>query len=577
LTILNRNYADTHYHFFQNRLMRWMIDQTLLTAKRSDNSRELMLLTSGLASNRTSSEWLKTDFEFLWNAARFWANYSVSPNDLFSDWGNSWSGYVWHIPNAGYGDWEEWDEFFSSLTLNLYIQFWAKLFRNGVPEEVRTRFWNSLWEEYCRHRSINPGTSREITVPMLRRIASQFIDYKSIMENVDSVLQEICETADIPWYQVEQPIWAQSISKLLPILHGKPDMPIGWDVVFILLLLAANHDFSELSLTGFFESQDKSIQDWLHVEIEEMKKKPVGCFEFWFPLQNHTSKPILEVSLNQSTRIVGVSVEQAKLLSEASGISPRPTVSEGDAFVVIRRMHKSPLRAREDAIRELGNTQTMLRTADTGFRWEAAFFYFWTFISDDLDPHFKDHFVAERRDNRQIYPPLSEDWLIKYRDWVSSIEANTSELGEALFIAMRWQGLSRVQDGAESEFLCLWIALERLGNGGYHYKRLIPHFAGTIWHWSMFQGVEPQRRLRGIYHDRRNVENLINQLAGIRSHEVAHRGQFRGKKDIRYGTWLLKHLVNDLTVCLMEILQRNNNIKKFEDMERYMDERAGFI
>ncbi|WP_067566602.1 hypothetical protein [Ferroacidibacillus organovorans] len=552
--------------------MRWIIDRTLLINKNNQGSREKKLQESGFAVERAEPAWIGYDEGFLWNAIRYWSQYFILTEEGTTSWAYSWRDYVCRFPNVVFGDWDEWDALITVFIRNLYLSFWNSQLSRNNSKDVRRKFWNSLWVFYAKTQGFDVEPTLERVQSVIDEIVQNEPFDLSVLGQTDLVLEKMCAVSEIQWEGVSHPGWANFIQFTHAPVWEEPEMSLDWDIPLVLYEMATGIGMSAEMILSFLTQNMDDIVKHLTAIIHQVHSRPSDLYEFWFPLLNHALLSDSEVEMDSNTKLVGISETLAQTLTNASGIGPRPPVRRGDAFVVVSCYGKTSTRAREDALRELGHIQTMLRVADAGFRWEVSFYYFITMdLSNRGLP--KDHFfMAERRDNRQVYPELTDEWLTKYRDWLAKIEDKPGEVAESLLVAMKWQGLSRVQDGAESEFLCLWIVLERLGNGSYHYKKTIPHVAGTLWNWSMWSSLSNYERLRGNYQDRRLMERIIGELGNLRSREVAHRGQFTGKKDVRYATYILKHLVNDLIRWTIALLMERDDIRSFDDLTQYIDQ-----
>lgn len=576
MTLLGRSYLETQYRCFSNIVMRWVIDHTLIEIGHVERFKGQQPLLSGLIKEKGKIAWPIRHKEFLWNAIRYWSERLMMKDEAATSWAYSWRRYVCGIPDVGHADWDEWDALFSVFLRDTYLKYWHEQFTEDLPLDVRRKFWNILWVAYAKTQDIDVESSLRDVQPVIEKEIEIEPFNIAMLNRIDAVLEEMCRVARVP-SEVAQPIWGQFPTCLnLPIWDGS-EIPDDWDVPLVLLASAAEHRLEQQAIVDFLERNTETIGKWLATNVEIVCSQPTDLYEFWFPLQNHTLPPESEVSMGPNSKIVGISEELARRLNDSKGIGPRPASSVGDAYIVISVYGKTMTRAYEEALRELGRIQTMLRVADTGFRWETGFYYFVTVRETDRELPKGEFYIAYRRDNRQVFGPLSPERLTKYRDWLNRIEKKPGEIAEAVLVAMKWQGLSRVQDGAESEFLCLWIALERLGNGNYHYKKIIPRIAGSIWHWPMWSSLPADERFRGIYQDRILMERIVEDLGDLRSSEVAHRGEFRGKKDVRYATWVLKHLVNDLIRWIVTLMMERDDIRTFEDLTRYVDQSLQLI
>lgn len=577
MSLLNRQYYETQYRIFGNIAMRWIIDRSILMTKKHQGSKNKQLFQSGLVKEQDETSWITSDEGFLWNVLRYWSEYFLMGEEYSTSWAYSWRQYICGIPNVGYGDWDEWDALITVFIRSLYLDYWNAQFVDNDSKDVRHRFWSSLWEIYAKSKLIEVIPTLEKIQPVIYKMVQTEPFNLSVLNQIDSVLEQMCEVNGISYKGVRQPGWINFLKYPNDPMCEEPENPLDWDLPLVVFARVTKRNISPEMVVSFLMRNMKRISKQLSVMISNVHSEPSDLYEFWFPLQNHAIVLGTEVAMGSNSKMVSISESLAIKLTDSGGIGPRPSVSSGDAFVVVSCSGKTLYRACEDALRELGHIQTMLRVADAGFRWETSFYYYWTLRETNKPIPICDLFTAERRDNRQLYGPLTPDWLTKYRDWLSGIEEKSSDLAKALLVAMKWQGLSRIQDGAEGEFLCLWIALERLGNGSYHIKEVIPHVAGSIWNSSMWASLPPHERFRGIYQNRKLMKQIVGDLGALRNKEVAHRGQFSGKQDVRYATWLLKHLVNDLILWILSLVMNQDDIRTVDDLMRYIDHSLNLV
>ncbi|WML52226.1 hypothetical protein RCG17_22995 [Neobacillus sp. PS3-12] len=565
--LLGRPYYETSYRLFGNIVLRWLIDQTLACNKKQDP------VSSGLISSKTDSLCLEYDNGFLWNGIRFWSEWFMMKDDVITPWGHSWRKYVSCIPKVGLGDWDEWDAHFSVFIRNLYFDYWSAQFPSDLSPDVMDRFWTKLWITYARILNIdNVQATLDSNQSIISREVKTGSYNLSFLNKIESVLREMCLVNNIQWEGVEQPGWIK-FSLLKNPMWGDNEILIDWDTPLVILSSVVGHKVEQQTIVVFLESMKEEIRQRLASIIKVVRNEPTELYEFWFPLENHQLEAGSEESMGQYSKIVGISKEIAEKLTNSGGIGPRPSAHVGDAYVVVSRYGKTLHRACEEALRELGDTQTMLRVADTGFRWETSYFYYWSLLkSSRLPLQSGSFFIAERRDSQQLYGLLTTEWLSQSRDLFSGLAEKSGKLADALLVAMKWLGMARTQDGAESEFLCLWIALERLGNGSHEYRNVIPKVVGTLWHLSMWSNLAIDKQIDAVEENREMMVSLLHDLGNLRNQEVAHRGQFRKKKDVRYATWMLHHLVNDLTRWLIHLLTNRDDIQTFDDLITYIDE-----
>lgn len=196
-----------------------------------------------------------------------------------------------------------------------------------------------------------------------------------------------------------------------------------------------------------------------------------------------------------------------------------------------------------------GDAQALLRVATPQFRWDYGRFLYWQALD------FPDVVFAIRQDNYQLPVPIDSDKVAEFFHQVDILAHCETDLVANVLVAMRWQGLARGQTNPENEFLCLWIALERIGAGSWHIDKQLPKLAAYLWRSSLRATLSPAEAETELQSDQARMEQIIRGLKDIRNRDVAHRGRFRDRYDVRYATWLLTHLTNDLTRWLLQVVQ----------------------
>jgi hypothetical protein len=163
-----------------------------------------------------------------------------------------------------------------------------------------------------------------------------------------------------------------------------------------------------------------------------------------------------------------------------------------------------------------------------------------------------------RQDNYQLPVPIDPNKVSEFFQQADTLTQRETDLATNLLVAMRWQGLARGQTNPENEFLCTWIALERIGEGSWHVDKQLPRLAARLWRAALRETLSAPEAEAELQCDQMRMKQLIGRLKHIRDRDVAHRGAFRSHYDVRYATWLLMHLTNDLTRWLLEVVRTTN-------------------
>lgn len=566
LEFLYSPYHETKFRHFGTGVIRYLINNI------EQESLTLSFVRGLDSHDEIQSDWFIDNTELRQNAMCCWARHCILAADATIDEARKWlDDGIASIPTIGTYDWRTWDEIYLGWLKREYLEYLSTgLCFANIDTPQWEKFWTELWIYYLVERNIQPAmVSNEVSHVIHDFVATR--PQETAIWNVSDFLHECCDTANIQWNNVDQPTWAL----FHPMISWKegPEV-IGWDTPLIILveILACVIDDKDI--------QRYVNQHWIHM-IERLKMvldrspKEHWKFEFSFPIENHYLPVGAEVKLNDKVKLVGITAENIDQFQTASGVRPIPELNPGDLHMVVSMCAPNLQTAREHAMSSVGNAQALLRVADFLSRWDLSQVYFWslTDLTGQLPDIGPKPTYLDRRDNYQLPRQIDPKRILEYSDLIQWLENEERELAKSLLIAMRWQGISRTQNGSENEFMCLWIALEKLGNGSYKYRDIIPKVAGTIWRLPLWNCIPKSLARLGIEQDQKTLLILVNSLAQIRNREVAHRGEFKSKKDKTYATWILRCLTNDLTEWFLHVLQ-TTDISSFEELCVFMDDIA---
>lgn len=558
MLFLNQQYLETRYRYFGNLVSKFLIGYL----NKSNSELKINI------SDKKTQEWPFNIEELWWTIICTWARNFIIAIDVTTDWAKDWFNQgIATIPQQIKCDWKTRDDAFLGWLKLEYIEYLEKRFRTrDIDSETWEEFWQQLWLTYLDQRGLEPvSVSKNVQNIIHKFVESHAQD--TFMWDVSDLVRECCNADNIQWANVSQPHWAIAP----PLQYWTDETNHGWDTPYIILAKILSCEVDDEDMQRYIEDQGAKMIERLKKALEN-SLKDYWSFDFSFPIENHHLPPGVEVDVHEKVKIVGITEERVKRLLESGGIRPLPELNAGDAHFVVS-IH-APLfnAAYQEALTIVGNLQALLRVADNLSRWELSkvFFYSGTDLTGKLSDIGEKPIHVQRRDNYQLPRFLDYEKVLHFRDLIAWLEHDERELAKALLIAMRWQGISRTQDGSENEYLCLWIALEKLGNGSYNYRKVVPKVAGTLWHLSLLSNVPKATARKGIEQARDIMGSLVGNLAKIRNREVAHRGEFRGKRDTIYATLVLRNLVNDLTEWLLHVLQ-NSDVKSFNELLSLMD------
>ncbi len=259
---------------------------------------------------------------------------------------------------------------------------------------------------------------------------------------------------------------------------------VGWDWHFQVIGELLERPFAAEHVRSWIAQQWPALTDSWAKNVKGLRERPLWAFRFWFPMTNRRMTPPKRAAVSENTYLVGLTKADAQRLNNAHGVGPRPEHHVGDMVVQIDVKGPYLQAARDRARSVLGEVQSFLRVADPSSQWAVGPFVYHEVFSGPI--HFDltgfNNLMAMRPDKHQLAPPVDPDKVTQFFGWIAHLKTQSQPLAAALTVAMQWQGLAWDQDIPENAFLCDWIALERLGDGSYHFEQFISALGAFYWH-----------------------------------------------------------------------------------------------
>lgn len=562
--MLGLPYRETLYRAFGSRLIRYVLDGTLAL-----QGSRLRVYGHDIGASGLSPAWRRgqepLDEEAAWHLLRHWAGHHVSAQEARTPWGYDWLAVGGaSLPRQGALAAYSWRDLLTEWVRTSYLRFWqGRAESYELDDTCWTGFWRLLWQALGAEFSFDADATWPAVAPEVERLVSE----GAALGAIPSGMAALCQRAGVQWTGVPLPWWA------VPVFSEwlGPEEPPDWDLPLRSLGKVAGQPATVEEVVQYVDREHPALIAGLEASIADSKTHRTA-YGILFPILGHTLPPSTRVEFGEGVALIGLSEAQATGMSEASGVRPVGDLSPGDGCVTVDVEAESLEAAYGVSLRGLARVQALLRQADGAFRW-AVDERFYVRISS---PDHTDRYFVQWRDNYQLKGPLDPKHLTHLRDLALNIDRDGRQLAKALKVAMQWQGLARVQDSIENKFLCLWIALERLGNGSFHYKDTIPRMAATLWHQQMWSVLPSHERPVCYYHDQMRMRILVHDLSQIRSSDIVHRGEVDARVDMAYATWALESLTQDLTFWMLRVV-RETTLRTFDDLLRTADGLSGLL
>lgn len=560
MTMLHQPYAETPFRQFSNELIGSLINATLWQPPKQANP--FGLRPAARFASHSNSE-MPVDEEVIYHLLRYWAWHVALSEDVVTEWASSWLEQgLTRLPRSAFRcDWTQWDALLTRWLKEQYL-----VFAHGewdVTALTDTQ-WAQLWQQMgiaILTAQSPPQTLHDIERHMTE-LAGTLDRTWDTLGRIWDVMTQFAQSMEIPLQNV--PDWAMGGGWSSP--EQGPGEPVGWDAPLQAIGQFLERPLDTDNVRNWIAREWSVLRDSWATNVQGMRERPLWTFRFWFPMTNRQMTPPNRAALSENTDLVGLTEADAQRLNNAHGVGPRPEHHVGDMVVQIDVKGPYLEAARDRARSVLGEVQSFLRVADPSSQWAVGPFVYHEVFSGPT--HFDltgfDNLMAMRRDNHQLAPPVDPDKVAQFFGWIAHLKTQSQSLAGALTVAMQWQGLAWDQDNPENAFLCDWIALERLGEGSYHFEQLIPALGALYWHPGWYpEDTAAIAELYAAEQDR--LAKLVHALKKIRNNDVAHRGVFRHKVDERYAAWMLTHLVNDVKQLYIAFINQGK-FQTFEEL-----------
>ncbi|PSR24614.1 MAG: hypothetical protein C7B47_14380 [Sulfobacillus thermosulfidooxidans] len=512
-------YHESPYRLFGSRLMKALIDQALelMGAKSRPQWRGIEITPSGAWKPDVK---VPHDEIFFWNVTRYWADYLVFAGDALSPWAFQWMSYgLCKVPEVRghYLSWALYDEVFTAWIRRQYWDYWHTEWERYVMTKEQTYlFWSTLWSVFERQQGQTSPSVRNVVDPIIQEFVKEGPQDDAVLKTVNTRLKRLAEATGVPWESY--PAWVIA----MPDLWDQPGDETAWELPLHVLSNVTNHGFHVEDIERFLEND--SVWQSL-VDMVQRAREVQPHFEFWFPIVEPELSDTGSLALTESVTILSLSSEDANRLNRHSGIGPVPLAHQNELYVRCRVKEADISVAYERAQALAESELALLRVAVGQYRWEIARYYYWTRLDlpkDIIESDGSLPMMSEWRDGYRLRGSVSFEYLTNVKAWADSGRDESRKLGQALWRAIRWQGLAKSQADPATAFFCWWMALEQLGNGSYEYKTVIPKVLAWVWHTEMWGILPPNRRLQGFYQDVDRLTELMRDLADIRNKAVVH-------------------------------------------------------
>lgn len=554
MALLFQPYAETPFRQFANRVLAVAISH-VLRERRRHKTPGPTLPTWRVRRGRHCpfpDGSLPVDDEFLGQAVRYWSWYVAMARDGQAEWGRAWLDMgLPYLPAPSKVDWHQWE-----ATLTHWLQEGYRAYADMYwhPTLLSEDQWLTLWAklgcnylEFCGltasedvvHAIIGPET---LALP---RTWASVNNAQVVMDSLTQLLQVSMAGRPIPNWAVGGPKW---------MVDEDVHEPPLWDLPLHILSNLLERPMTVDTVDVWLETHGKSFADRLVSSLARVDWR----FRFWFPLADRKMAAPGAAVVGDDTRLIGLTDDEVKRLNQAQYAKANRLLEPADLVVEVDVQAGYLAAGLTEARSKAGDVQALLRIATPQFQWDYGPFLYWQALNPPKDLPESDVVFAMRQDNYQLPVPVDPNKVSEFFQQADTLAQRETDLATDLLVAMRWQGLARGQTNPENEFLCMWIALERIGEGSWHVNKQLPKLAARLWRTSLRANLPASEAEAELQCDQVRMGELIDRLKHIRDRDVAHRGAFRSRYDVRYATWLLMHLTNDLTRWLLEVVQTTN-------------------
>ncbi len=561
MALLFQSYAETPFRQFANELLATLINTMLLNVSKRANP-------SGLRPTSRFPCYPARDVpastEAVCHVLRYWSWHVALSADVLSEWADLWLTHgLTRLPRADFRcDWIQWDTLMTHWLKVAYLAFIQGEWEVAELNDAQwAQLWNRLGAAYFAAQS--PPLDIQDFAGQIAALATTLPKTWETLTQIWRVLSEFGQRVGLSTPIV--PDWAMDGGWSSP--QQEAEEPIGWDWSMHAVGEVLGRSFTTENVRKWILQEWNTLAKiWIDA-VEDMQGRERRDFRFWFPVIDRQMLPPQAVTVSSNARMIGLSEEDARRLNGASGFGPRPEHHPDDLVIQVDTDGPYLEAAMGQARSTLEEIRALLLVADPSSRWEVGAFVYHETLAGPTDFNMDsfDSLMAMRRDNHQLAGPVDPDKLAQFFGWAENLKSESDALPKALAVAMQWQGIARDQDNPENGYLCNWIALERLSDGSYHVEDLVSGLGAFYWHpgWYVIDDADSCARLYSAERDR--LQKLVHALKTLRNRDVAHRGLFRHQQDERYASWLLAHLVNDLTKLFIGWID-NEGLRTFEDL-----------
>ncbi len=474
-------------------------------------------------------------------------------------------GLTW-LPPTDRLDWSIWDTVLGEWVQSQYEIFWMDQWKERALTDTQvSHFWRMIWSQFCRQAGYEDNSGKDATLrSLLDEISKDSPRSVEIIGEVSSNIRRLCMAAGVP---LAGPAWAMFPPGVPPSAREDASWDIPWQVLGIASELSISRDDIVAACLSTTESWP-TLRD----QLNDLRNSQ-SIWEFWFPLSKYRAPESGIASIQENIKVVAIDASQVDQFGKAQGLQNMPSPVVGDLFAVISVDDPSWSRAYEVANHQLAQFQSMMRVADTRFRWRLTDYFFWTNLS--MKERFSEADIplfAEWRDPYRLRPSFPVGYFSKVDEWMNTLRSHPGELAVAAADSLYWQGIAYDQDAVETSVISWWIPIERIGNGSHNSRDLVPKLAGWLWHVGMWSAHSTP--WQGFYQDQQRIRKLVHQLQKQRN-EIVHQGRPSGKVDLGYVQWLLRHLAHDLTIVVIQLIQEEG-LTTTEELSQWLDKQMGF-